>query len=376
MSAVAQTTADPRATSNTVADHLVVDVVDKSYGPVKALDGVSFSLRRGEMLALLGPSGCGKSTLLNVISGFLAADRGRILVDGKDVSAVPPHRRNMPMVFQSYALFPHMTVHDNVAFGLRQRRVPKQERARRVDEALDLVQLPGLQDRYPGELSGGQAQRVALARSLVIRPPVLLLDEPLSNLDAQLRTDMRDEMSEILRAAGTTSVFVTHDQSEGLAIADRVLVLCNGQVEQEGAPQEVYERPLSRFTADFTGISNLWPGRLQTVASAGAVVDTVLGPVTAAMPGRFSSGDDVVVAVRPDRVRLTLATADDKSHDAGVLACGQVSSSSYLGRQRRLRIDVGGHTVTADVDSDTAALEIGAQVRVSVDPRSCQLVRP
>lgn len=354
------------------SDYLVVESVSKSYGPVRALSSVSFSLQRGEMLALLGPSGCGKSTLLNVISGFLKVDHGRITLDGRDVSAVPPHRRAMPMVFQSYALFPHMTVSENVAFGLKQRSVPKTERAERVAQTLELVQLPGYQGRYPDELSGGQQQRVALARCLVVRPPVLLLDEPLSNLDAQLRADMRDEMNEILRAAGTTSVFVTHDQSEGLAIADRVLVLRDGVVEQAGAPHEVYERPRSRFAADFLGVANLWQGSLRITAT-GPVVETDLGPVKASSPGAFSDGDTVVAAVRPDCIRVFSLAGDS----ANVVTRGRISTSSYLGRYRRLRIECGNNqVVTADVDSSSTCIEVGSAVSVAVDPLNCLLVRP
>lgn len=354
------------------ADYLVVDSVSKSYGSVRALTSVSFSLRRGEMLALLGPSGCGKSTLLNVMSGFLGADHGRIILDGDDVSRIPPHRRGMPMMFQSYALFPHMTVGENVAFGLKQRRVPKGQRAERVTQALELVRLPGYQRRYPAELSGGQQQRVALARCLVVRPPVLLLDEPLSNLDAQLRADMRDEMNEILRAAQTTSVFVTHDQSEGLAIADQVLVLRDGIVEQAGPPSEVYEAPTSRFAADFLGIANLWEGTLR-LTSSGPVVETRLGTVKTGSCGPFSDGDRVVAAVRPDRVGVIPAACGN--HE--VASRGTVSTSSYLGRQRRLRIECAADMmVTADVDSSTTGTEIGAAVGIVVDPCDCLLVRP
>lgn len=353
-------------------DYLVVDSVDKSYGPVQALDAVSFSLVRGEMLALLGPSGCGKTTLLNVMSGFLGADRGTIHLDGVDVSQVAPHRRNMPMVFQSYALFPHMTVGENIAFGLRQRKVPKAQRRERVAGALEMVRLPGLEKRYPSELSGGQCQRVALARCLVVRPPVLLLDEPLSNLDAQLRAHMRDEMNEILRTTGTTSVFVTHDQSEGLAIADKVLVLREGVVEQEGPPQEVYERPVSKFTADFTGVSNLWAGRLQVDNGGLPTVETELGTLQVAGTGPFASGDEVVVAVRPDRVGLVRLAPGEPATDGPT---GTVASSSYLGRQRRVHVDAAGIPVTADVDSDVQ-LEQGQGVRLELRPECCLLVRP
>ena len=365
---------DRAARQADVEEYLCVRNVSKNYGRVRALGGVSFSLRQGEMLALLGPSGCGKSTLLNVISGFLSADTGSILVDGKDVSQVPPHRRDMPMVFQSYALFPHMTVEENVGFGLKQRRVKKDDRAVRVREALEMVQLPHVLDRYPSELSGGQQQRVALARCLVVRPPVLLLDEPLSNLDAQLRADMRDDMNEILRASGTTSLFVTHDQSEGLAIADRVLVLRAGLVEQEGEPEEVFDAPVSRFTADFIGVANLWLGTLTSDAGE-PLVQTPLGPVRPLSSCTFAPGNDVVVAVRPDRVNV-LAHGDVPSTVPGLRVTGRVTNSSYLGRQRRLRIEHEGATVIADVSSDLAVGGVGEVVEVCIPRNACRLVTP
>ncbi|MGH3359906.1 MAG: ABC transporter ATP-binding protein [Nocardioidaceae bacterium] len=355
----------------TDAGYLTVDSISKRYGSVEALRSVSFTLQRGEMLALLGPSGCGKSTLLNVVSGFLGADGGRILLDGTDVSSVPPHRRMMPMVFQNYALFPHMSVADNIAFGLKQRRVAKTERTARVREALELVRLPNLEKRYPSELSGGQQQRVALARCLVVRPPVLLLDEPLSNLDAQLRDEMRDEMNEILRTSDTTSIFVTHDQSEGLAIADRVLVLRDGVVEQAGEPSEVYEKPRSRFTADFLGVANLWEGRVR-FGSGGPRCETALGTIEVNDSASFSDDDPVVLAVRPDRI----AIAPLADCERPTLTSGRIVASSYLGRHHRLRVDCGDQVVTVDVPSGAGCPEIGDDVGVMVDSDSCLLVRP
>ncbi len=351
---------------------LVVDAISKSYGTIQALASVSFSLERGQMLALLGPSGCGKSTLLNVVAGFLQADTGRIVLDGQDLSSMPAHKRGMPMVFQNYALFPHMTVGQNVAFGLRRRGVAKPQCRERVDEVLHLVKLPGYEDRYPAELSGGQQQRVALARCLVVRPPVLLLDEPLSNLDAQLRSDTRDEMNRILRAAQTTSIFVTHDQSEGLAIADRVIVLRNGQVEQSGLPEQVYEKPATSFAADFLGVANRWAGALQQTAQ-GLGVQTKLGWVPIYSPGEFTPGEEVVVATRPDCVQVTTR---DQAQTAMPTATGVVTSASYLGRARRLRIECNEITVVADVASDQAGVEPGAAVAVTTNPGDCLLVQP
>ena len=235
--------------------------VRKAYGETVAMDGVDLAVDEGELLTLLGPSGCGKTTTLNVIAGFVAPDAGRVLIDGTDVSGTPAWQRGLGVVFQSYALFPHMSVADNIAFGLRERHVGRTEAAARVRDALTLVRLDGVADRRPAQLSGGQQQRVALARALVIRPRVLLLDEPLAALDRKLRQEMRAELKEIQRAVGTTTVFVTHDQHEALGLSDRVAVMNHGRIEQLGTPEEVYERPVTAFVADFVGASSVLTGR-------------------------------------------------------------------------------------------------------------------
>src|ERR1700736_5292479 len=232
--------------------------LSKSFDGIKrAVDGVELSIDAGEFFALLGPSGCGKTTTLRMIAGFETPDEGRIHVGGADVTDVPVHRRNLGMVFQSYALFPHRTVAENVAFGLRMRDVPKPDIERRVEAALALVALTGLEERKPGQLSGGQQQRVALARALVVEPPVLLCDEPLGALDRKLRQQMQFELKELQKRLGVTLVFVTHDQEEALAMSDRIAVMNRGRVEQVGAPTEIYERPRTRFVADFIGEINL-----------------------------------------------------------------------------------------------------------------------
>jgi putative spermidine/putrescine transport system ATP-binding protein len=229
--------------------HLDLIGVEKHYGSVRAVDRVSLAIDQGERLALLGPSGCGKTTTLNLVAGFLTPDAGEIRIAGKDVARLPPHKRNTGMVFQSYALFPHLPVAENVAFGLRMRRVERPAIARRVAEALALVRLDHLGARYPRQLSGGQQQRVALARALVIHPEILLLDEPLSNLDAKLRQEMRMELVGILKSVGITTIFVTHDQDEALSLADRVVVMNTGRIEQAGTPVEVYEEPATAWRA-------------------------------------------------------------------------------------------------------------------------------
>jgi putative spermidine/putrescine transport system ATP-binding protein len=236
---------------------LQLSALSKRFGTMTAVDAIDLTVAQGEFVTLLGPSGCGKTTTLNMIAGFIPPDAGSIRLRGKAVEALPPFRRDLGLVFQDYALFPHMTVAENVAFGLRMRHVPRPEIAQRVSEALDLVQLGHLGDRRPLQLSGGQRQRVALARALVIRPAMLLLDEPLSNLDLKLREEMRVEISALQRRLGIATVFVTHDQGEALTMSDRIAVMRHGRIEQVGAPDDIYERPATRFVAGFIGTANL-----------------------------------------------------------------------------------------------------------------------
>ena len=251
---------------------LELDGLTKRYGRVTALDRFSLRVGRGQFVSLLGPSGCGKTTALRIIAGFIRQTEGTIRVDGAVADAIPPHRRDIGMVFQNYALFPHMTVARNVEFGLNMRKTPKAEAAKRVAEALELVRLSGLEQRYPSQLSGGQQQRVAVARAIVINPTLLLLDEPLSNLDAKLRVETREEIRRLQRQLGVTTVFVTHDQEEALTISDRIAVMRAGRLEQEGTPEELYDRPRTPFVAGFIGSSNLYPGRVIERAGDTALV--------------------------------------------------------------------------------------------------------
>jgi len=276
----------------------------RDFGGVRAVDAMDLAILESEFLSLLGPSGCGKTTTLNLIAGFVEPTAGRILIDGEDVTGLPAHRRGLGVVFQSYALFPHLSVFENVAFGLRERRVPAAEIERRVAEALALVRLDRLGRQKPAELSGGMQQRVALARALVYRPRVLLLDEPLAALDKKLREEMRDELRAIQRSVGITTVFVTHDQAEALGLSDRIAVMSRGRIEQLGTPRDVYERPATRFVADFIGASTILRGR-----AIGADL-VALSPgltIKVSAVGALAMGREVELAIRPERVHLAAA---------------------------------------------------------------------
>jgi putative spermidine/putrescine transport system ATP-binding protein len=284
--------------------------VTKRFNKIVALHEVSLAIKRGEFMTLLGPSGCGKTTLLNLAAGFFSPDGGEILIDGERVNDVPTYKREIGMMFQNYALFPHMTVAGNVAYGLKARHIPKRESDRRVGEALALVKLTGLEDRKPRQLSGGQQQRVALARALVINPTVLLLDEPFSALDKNLRTSMQVELREIQRKLGVTTIFVTHDQSEALSLSDRLAVMSEGRIRQLGTPEEIYRRPCDRFVASFVGDANVLRGRLERVDGAHVVV--AIGAIRVKVPPGplldVAASAPVDLYVRPEHLRVTEAS--------------------------------------------------------------------
>jgi putative spermidine/putrescine transport system ATP-binding protein len=289
----------PSATRETMSD-LSLQGLRKIYGSTVAVENLDLDVQDGEMVAFLGPSGCGKTTTLRMVAGFVAPTAGTICVQGRDITNLPPNRRDMGMVFQSYALFPHMTVRANVAFGLKARRVPKAEIPRDIAAALQLVGLTGFEERYPRELSGGQQQRVALARVLALRPKLLLFDEPLSNLDAKLRVQMRHEIRRLQKEVGITALFVTHDQEEAMTIADRIVVMNAGRIEQAGTSVDIYDAPQTRFVADFIGTANLIPGRVSDnrfVSTRGLNVPLPAGLV----PG----GDgEIVLSIRPEKVDM------------------------------------------------------------------------
>ena len=343
----------------TKSDQPIIQIqgVTKRFGKVAAVDNVSLDIMGGEFFVLLGPSGCGKTTLLRMIAGFELPTEGRILIDGQDMAGIPPNRRPVNMVFQSYAVFPHMSVADNVAYGLKIAGVGRGDREERVREALKLVSLAGFEDRMPDQMSGGQRQRVALARSLVMRPKVLLLDEPLSALDAKLRAQMQFELSELQDEVGITFVTVTHDQDEALSMACRIAVMNKGDVAQLATPSDLYEYPANRFVADFVGSVNLFEGKLVLDEPDRAAVDCPgMGKVWLNHGVTGPHGADVWVALRPEKIYLhvpgegkAVRAAAQDAPDGHNFARGVIKGMSYLG----------------DITLYTIRLDDGAMIRVS-----------
>jgi putrescine transport system ATP-binding protein len=334
------------------AEVIRIEGVTKRFGAVTAVDDVSLSIHEGEFFGLLGPSGCGKTTLLRMLAGFERPDAGRLLLDGRDLAGVKPHRRPLNMMFQSYALFPHMTVERNVAYGLRMEGMRKREALARAHEALELVRLQGLAKRRPAQLSGGQRQRVALARALVKRPRVLLLDEPLSALDRQIRGEMQIELKRIQHTVGVTFVVVTHDQEEAITMADRIAVLDRGRVVQLGAPETLYEQPATPFVARFLGESNLFHGTLELRDDGAFLVDgDVRWKVDAAAAARLGiePGASATAVVRPER--MTLAPAPGPEAPANLVS-GVVAEVVYLGAARKVVVDLpSGRSVQIRLES-------------------------
>ncbi|MGJ4892733.1 ABC transporter ATP-binding protein [Bradyrhizobium sp. HKCCYLRH3099] len=336
---------------------LRIENVVKAFGSFRAVDGVSLDIRAGEFFALLGPSGCGKTTLLRMLAGFETPDEGRILLSGEDIAPVLPHERPVNMMFQNYALFPHLNVRDNIAFGLKRAGMPRAEIATRVAEMVALVRLEGLEKRKPDQLSGGQKQRVALARSLARRPKVLLLDEPMAALDKKLRESTQFELMELQRRLGMTFIIVTHDQEEAMTVATRIGVMNAGRLEQVAVPRRLYEEPATRWVAEFVGDINLFEGEVTAREPLRLRVATqTAGEIIAAQPVSPISESKVAVAIRPEKVRLALRRP---AADAAGINCvqGAISDASYLGGKTVYKIKLDGGAVLHAAQANTARLD-------------------
>jgi iron(III) transport system ATP-binding protein len=314
------------------------DIV-KRFGTLEAVSHVSLDIRDGELFTLLGPSGCGKTTILRLVGGFHKPNWGKIYFGDKEVAGLAPYERNMGMVFQNYALWPHMTISDNITYGLKLKGLPKAEIADKVLHVLKLVNLTGLETRYPGQLSGGQQQRVALARALVLNPDVLLLDEPLSNLDAKIRVQVRAEIRKLQKELAITTIYVTHDQEEALTLSDRIAVIDHGKLMQIGSPRDLYERPETPFVGDFIGINNLIPGEVQEIISADRwmKVQTQIGPLICLGDSRFKPGDRCMVSVRPETA--SVSQSEDVQKEFNCIS-GTVSFAYYMGNTIRYDVEI------------------------------------
>ncbi|MBF8287885.1 MAG: ABC transporter ATP-binding protein [Candidatus Rokubacteria bacterium] len=349
---------------------LALEGVRKRFGAVTAVDGVSLEVGEGEFVTLLGASGSGKTTTLMIVAGFHLPDAGRVLLGGADVTELPPYRRDLGLVYQNYALFPHMSVAKNVAFPLEMRRRPKDEIGRRVQAALELVHLGGFEGRLPHQLSGGQQQRVALARALVFEPPVLLMDEPLGALDKKLREAMQAEIKQLQRKLGITTVYVTHDQEEALTLSDRVVVMSAGRIEQVGTPADIYERPANRFVADFMGATNFLAARIADTGPPAAVTPSGARLRVKDGHGR-PAGAEVLVVVRPERVRMAAPGVG-----AGGRLAARVEDVTYVGGilRYRLRLESGESLVAVEPNLGGAGFQAGQAVEAWWEPKDASVI--
>ena len=351
--------------------------VTRRYGEILAADHVSLSVDKGSFATLLGPSGCGKTTLLKIIAGLEQPDEGEVRIGGRSMAGVPLHRRRIGIVFQNYALFPHLSVFDNIAFGLRYHGIKRADERERVLAMLELVRLPGLGDARPAMLSGGQRQRVALARALVIEPDVLLLDEPLSALDANLRDEMRIELRTIQERLGVTTIFVTHDQGEALAMSDRIAVLRAGRLQQVGSPAEVYNRPASPFVSNFLGQSNILRGMVREAAGERIIAEVQQVGLVHAVPGGGNLAPDMPADLVVRAERLHVGSAGERGPQQGGTAfAGRIAAVDYQGQAARYLVEAGGHSLYAQSFLDGAPLSAGADVALWFAAEDCRAFAP
>lgn len=355
-------------------DYLVLKSLVKVFGTGEnaftAVDNVNIEVTEGKLITLLGPSGCGKTTTLRMIAGFEIPTSGKILIDGEDVSTTPPNRRPTTMVFQNYALFPHLTVFENIAFGLKIRRDSAQDIRRKTEEIMRLVGLEGFEERSPAQLSGGQQQRVSLARSLVMEPKVLLLDEPLSNLDAKLRVSTRLEIRKVQQRVGITSVYVTHDQEEAMTLSDQVVIMHKGRIMQTGTPQEIYAYPASRFVADFIGKANFLESHVVGISSGNALELDIMGKKfpAAAQKSSFSEGERVLLVLRPESVKLEPKQPDTLT--------GTVREAVYLGSQMVYEVDVAQKIITVEIANphEGVVFRVGEEVTITFQKKNLHIL--
>lgn len=352
-----------------------VENITKKFGNVIAINNVTQKFADKALSSIVGPSGCGKTTLLRVIAGLYDPDEGKVYIGGEDVTLKPTFKREVGLVFQDYALFPHMTVYENIAYGLKIKKLPKREIDKKVKEALEFVKLPGMEKRYPHQLSGGQQQRVALARTLVIEPKVLLLDEPLSNLDAQLRIAVRGELKQIQKQLGITTIYVTHDQIEAMSISDYIAIMKDGKIIQVGTPIEIYRRPKNEFVANFIGQCNFLDGKIINLEDSKAIIETPEGEIKAFIPDEsFKNGDSVTVVLRPEYIELKpLKESGDKS-----MIKGKVRVSLYQGGVTRFTVDLPtGKSLIVDSSDPliTEKIKEGEQVSLSFKEELIHLLK-